>query len=68
MDRNWQSVYFTNQLHLVEIIRAVLHDHEIDSVAVDKRDSSYISVGDIEVFVPDEDAILAKIIIEQLAL
>ncbi len=65
MDNNWQCIYFSNQLHKIEIVRAVLEDHDIKSVAVDKRDSSYISVGDIEVYVPNEDAILAKIIIEQ---
>jgi len=65
MDNNWQCIYFSNQMHKIEIVRAVLEDHDIKSVTVDKRDSSYISVGDIEVYVPNEDAILAKIIIEQ---
>ena len=65
MDSGWQCVYFSNQLQLIEIVRAVLNDHNIKSVVIDKRDSSYIMVGDIEVFVPLEDSILAKIIIEQ---
>ncbi len=63
MDSGWQCVYFSNQLHSIEIVRAVLEDHDIKSVVVDKRDSSYISIGDLEVFVPNEDAILAKVII-----
>lgn len=63
MDSGWQCVYFSNQLHSIEIVRAVLEEHDIKSVVVDKRDSSYISIGDIEVFVPNEDAILAKVII-----
>jgi hypothetical protein len=68
MERGWKRIYYSNQMHSVEIVRAVLEDHDIQSMVVDKRDSSYISIGDIEVFVPDEDAILAKIIIEQNAL
>lgn len=65
MDGTWQCIYYSNQLHKIEIVRSVLNDHEIKSVIVDKRDSSYIMVGDIEVFVPNEDAILAKVIIDQ---
>ncbi len=65
MDSTWQCIYFSNQLHKIEIVRSVLNDHEIKSVVIDKRDSSYIMVGDIEVYVSNEDAILAKIIIEQ---
>ena len=65
MDSRWQCIYFSNQLHKIEIVRSVLNDHDIKSVVVDKRDSSYVMVGDIEVYVSNEDAILAKIIIEQ---
>ena len=52
-------------MHKIEIVRAVLNDQDIKSVVVDKRDSSYFMVGDIEIYVSNEDAILAKIIIEQ---
>ena len=65
MDSNWQCIYISNQLHKIEIVRSVLNDNEIKSVVVDKRDSSYIMVGDIEVYVSIEDVILAKIIIQQ---
>jgi hypothetical protein len=65
MDSGWQCVYFSNQLQRIEIVRSLLDEHNIKNVVIDKRDSSYIMVGDIEIFVPLEDAILAKIIIEQ---
>lgn len=65
MDGNWQCVYYSNQLQRIEIIRALLDEQNIKNVIIDKRDSSYIMVGDIEIFVPLEDAILAKIIIQQ---
>jgi hypothetical protein len=65
MEKGWTCIYVQNLMHKAEIVRAVLADQNIDSFMVDKRDSSYISVGDIEVYVRDEDAILAKLIIEQ---
>ena len=65
MESGWKCIYFNNQMHKIEIVRAVLNDQDIKSVVVDKRDSSYFMVGDIEIYVSNEDAILAKIIIEQ---
>lgn len=66
--KDWERVYSGNQLHIVEIIKAVLKDHEIELVVMDKRVSNYPGVGDIDVYVPAGDSILAKIIIEQLDL
>ncbi|HNQ61837.1 MAG TPA: DUF2007 domain-containing protein [Bacteroidia bacterium] len=65
MDKNWESIYLSNKMHLVEIVKAVLADNNIPAVVVDKRDSSYVSIGDIEVYVSEENAILARVIIEQ---
>ena len=62
---NWECIFTTDQDYRAEIIRAVLADNEIDSVAVNKKDSSYISIGEIQIFVKPEDTILARVIIEQ---
>ena len=68
MEKGWTLIYVNNQLHKTEIVRAVLEDEGIESVSMDKRDSSYISIGDIEVYVREEDAELARTIIEKNAL
>ncbi len=68
MEKGWTLIYVNNQLHKTEIVRAVLEDEGIESVSMDKRDSSYISIGDIEVYVPEEYAELARTIIEKNAL
>ncbi|MBP6334815.1 MAG: DUF2007 domain-containing protein [Bacteroidia bacterium] len=65
MNESWERVYLSDKMHLVEIVKAILADNDINSVVVDKRDSSYISVGDIEVYVSAENAIIARLIIEQ---
>ena len=65
MENGWKSVYISDKMHLAEIVKAVLGDNQIESVLMDKRDSSYITIGDIEVFVRQEDAVLARLIIEQ---
>lgn len=68
MNAEWVAVYTSRQQHEVEIIKSILEDHDIQSVTIDKRDSIYVTVGEIEVFVKEQDAILAKIIIDQAAL
>lgn len=64
MEPTWERVYFTGQIHLAEIAREILEENSIQSVIVDKRDSSYL-VGDIELYVRPEDLPLARIILKQ---
>ena len=49
---------------MVEIAQAVLADNGIDSVIVNKQDSSYV-FGDIELHVHPDDAVSAIQIIEK---
>ncbi len=53
-------------IHKAEIVKAVLEEHDMDSVVVNKTDSSYPGiVGNIEVFVPAKHEVLAQFIIKQ---
>ena len=61
----WALIYTSTLPHQVEIVLEVLKDQDIEAVKLDKRDSSYTMIGEIEVYAKKEDAILAKIIIEQ---
>lgn len=65
MEPGWQMVYSTNMQHQAEIIKAVLKDHLIECVSIDKRDSSYVNIGEIELYTKAGDAILARFLIEQ---
>ena len=65
MDKEWQLIYYSDKKHQVQIVKAVLADSGIESVEIDKQDSSYITIGDTELYVRNENAALAKIIIEQ---
>ncbi len=61
----WVVVYSSNLQHRVDIVVEVLKDQGISAVPIDKRDSSYIMLGEIELYVKNDDAILSKVIIEQ---
>jgi hypothetical protein len=65
MRKGWQRIYFTTQPHLIQIAKSILEDNHIECVVVDKRDSSYIAIGDMELFVKDDDMILAKFLLQE---
>jgi hypothetical protein len=62
-DRNkehWEKVYGTNADYQAEILKALLEEENIVSIVVNKQDSSYLSFGEIEVYVKSEDILKAK--------
>jgi len=65
MDKGWQLIYYSDKQHLVQIVKAVLADSGIEAFELNKKDSSYITVGEVELYVKEDDAPLARIIIEQ---
>tara|TARA_B110000046_G_scaffold25332_3_gene24860 strand:+ start:51673 stop:51885 length:213 start_codon:yes stop_codon:yes gene_type:complete len=61
MSVNWVKIYSTTQLHKAEIVRAVLEVHEIQTTEMNKMDSmhTHLFLGEIEVFVNQDNAICA---------
>ncbi|MFN8135457.1 MAG: DUF2007 domain-containing protein [Bacteroidales bacterium] len=56
---NWVVIYASDQLYKAEMARDYLNDHGIECVIMNKKDSAYM-FGDIEVYVPTEEAFSAK--------
>ncbi len=59
---DWKKIYTTQYEHKAGIVKAVLKDHNIESVIVNKKDSAYL-FGDLELFVNQDDVLKAKNII-----
>ena len=62
----WEKVYGTNAGYQAEILKALLEEENIVSIVVNKQDSSYLSFGDVEVYVKSEDILKAKQIATKL--
>ena len=62
----WEKVYATNAEYQAEILKALLEEENIVSIVVNKQDSSYLSFGDVEVYVKSEDILKAKQIATKL--
>ena len=69
MNETWESIYTTPLPHRAELAKALLIEHDILAVVINKQSSSYpdIGWGKVEVHVLAKDAILAKVILENEA-
>jgi len=56
---NWVVIFSTAQLYEAELVKAIMADHNIESVVMNKKDSNY-GFGDIDVYVPTNEAFKAK--------
>ena len=61
---NWQKVFSDELLYRAEIVKAVLEDHYIGAVILNKKDTSY-HWGTHEVMVAPDDILKAIIIIKE---
>ena len=59
----WQRVYSATEPYKIEIIKALLEEQDIPSFEVNKKDSAYIAIGEIELYVRKEDQTMAELII-----
>lgn len=62
--KDWVCIYTSQKLQEAEIINGLLTFNEINSVVVNKQDSSYM-FGEFEVYVNRDNAVKAKFCISQ---
>jgi len=63
MDNEWICVFITGYYYQALFARECLYDQDIESVIVNKQDSTYL-FGDVEIFVRQNDVIKAKHILK----
>ena len=66
MEKNWVSIFSTNQTYLIQLAKAVLEEENIETVEINKQDSSYTILGGIELFVNIQDVVKARHLIQEL--
>ena len=65
MEKGWIIAYSTRLAYQAEIFKEVLHDHGIAAQIINKMDSTYQTFGDIEVYVPDDHILKAKMLAKE---
>ncbi len=53
---NWVKIYSSVYIHKVEIYQALLKEQDIESIILNKQDSSYL-FGEIELYVAVENVL-----------
>ncbi len=62
---NWEILYSTRLLYKAEILKSVLEENEIQAVIINKQDSAYVIIGEIEVYVKRDDMVNAYQILKR---
>lgn len=65
-EQNWSLVFTTDKPFQAEIVKQMLSSNGVEAVVLNKRDSSYPSIGEAEVYVTPEDEPKAIKLIEEL--
>lgn len=65
MSPEWTLAYSTTLDFQAALIKEMLEDQGVVVVLVNKKDSSYIIIGDIEIYVSIDDLIRAKHLIKK---
>ncbi len=66
MNQNWSIAYTTTLEYQALMIKDLLEDHDIEVVIMNKKDSAYVLLGEIEIYVSSEDLTNAKYLIKNL--
>jgi len=60
MEKDWVLVYSLKKEYNASILQEVFDDNDIKCVMINKKDSSYVPIGNIEVYVHKDNEEKAK--------
>jgi len=55
MEKNWIRIFTSTNYYQAEIVKQMLIENQIDTVLLNKQDSSHRNFGDIEVYIHQQD-------------
>lgn len=68
MEKDWKCVFRTTQGYQAEIAREILENEEINCVILNEHDSTFPSVGEVEVWVHQDFVEKANELLKDLVL
>jgi hypothetical protein len=63
VDYNWIKIYTSTDPFKIELLKGFLNENNIMAMSINKKDSSYLSFGEIELLVNEKDVMKAKTLI-----
>lgn len=65
MDYNWIRIYTSTDPFKIELLKGFLDQNNIVAMSINKKDSSYLAFGEIELLVDAKDVMKAKILLKK---
>jgi len=59
MEKDWEKIYTTTEPHKSTIAKAILKENGIEAVIINKKDSSYGTFGELELYTQRENVLKA---------
>ena len=50
--QDWKKVFSSQELAVASMVMGILNENEIPARSMNKKDSSYVFLGEIEIYVP----------------
>lgn len=65
MEKDWKLVYSVNKSYQAELCIELLAEIGITGVVINKKDTTYTSFGEYEIYVPEEAAEKARALLQK---
>jgi hypothetical protein len=65
MEKDWTLVYTVYKSYQAELCLELLEEQQITGVVINKRDTSYTSFGEYEIYVPEEKSDQARTLLQK---
>ncbi len=59
------KIYTSNQSFEIELMKSKLEENKIESYILNKQDSAYVVIGDLELYVDNKDVERANVILKE---
>lgn len=66
MEKGWKKIYFSGDEYRVLMARDLLAENGIDAVVMNQKDSSYLTFGDVELYIAEQDEQAALLLLNEL--
>lgn len=62
---DWVKIYSSEQPYKCNIVKALLDEYNIEYSELDRKDSAYTMLGEIEIYVKHESEIFTRLLLTQ---
>lgn len=60
MEKDWVNIFSSNQLYTIEAVKSLLDENDIVFIEINKKDSSYPTFGETEIYVNYSEVVKVK--------